>query len=301
MAELSTYAHIQVTTEDGLLLSGLYKPGEQTKTAYIFIHGFTADFYSHAFYHAMTETLSAQGHAIILIQTRGSGLQSEVLTSTGGESYLGSYFEKIEDAHLDISAFAGFLREQGYDNIGLIGHSLGTIKAVRYLFKGEYAKQIETLILLAPFDKDAWMQRKFGQSWQPLVEQAKVKISEGKSREAVSVPEFEDFPMSYQTYVSWYHQSELSQMFNFYQPEYDFPALKKISIPTLVVLGSLDPFVIFPEFNESPESVLETFRRTIPTVQTALIENSGHTFHGHEEELQEVLRQFESFSSSNGS
>ena len=42
---------------------------------------------------------------------------------------------------------------QGYSEFILAGHSLGTIKSVRYLFEGEYADTIRSLILLAPFDK----------------------------------------------------------------------------------------------------------------------------------------------------
>ena len=78
----NSYTHIQVTTADQLQLNGLLMPGSPEKTACIFIHGFTTDFYSHAFYHSMAKSLSADGHAFILAQNRGTGVQNEVMRET---------------------------------------------------------------------------------------------------------------------------------------------------------------------------------------------------------------------------
>ena len=63
--------------------------------------------------------------------------------------------ELLEEAHLDISAWIKFLLDEGYQEIILQGHSLGTIKVIRYLFEGEYKNKISKLILLAPFEKHA--------------------------------------------------------------------------------------------------------------------------------------------------
>lgn len=43
------YDLIQVNTADNLKLTGLLSSGDKNKPAYIFIHGFTTDFYSHDF------------------------------------------------------------------------------------------------------------------------------------------------------------------------------------------------------------------------------------------------------------
>jgi len=128
------YDLIQAKTEDDIFLNGLYVPGDTTRTACIFIHGFTADFYSHAFYHSIADTLRAQSNALILAQTRGTGLQTEFLKPDGEGVFIGSYYEKLEEAHLDITAFIDYLYKQGYSDIALAGHSLGTLKAARYLF-----------------------------------------------------------------------------------------------------------------------------------------------------------------------
>ncbi|MBU2051804.1 hypothetical protein KKH13_01200, partial [Patescibacteria group bacterium] len=142
------YNLIQVFTRDDLKLSGLMLDGDKTKTAALFVHGFIGDFYLHKFYHLIAKNLSEKKNALILAQTRGTGLRTEFMKRDGSEIYLGSYYEKIEEAHWDISAFIKFLLEEGYLSFCLIGFSYGTIKVIRYLFEGEFKEKIAKLVLL---------------------------------------------------------------------------------------------------------------------------------------------------------
>lgn len=286
------YELIQVTTADQLQLAGLYQPGDTGKCATILIHGFTADFYSHAFYHAIAAQLKAQNQALILAQTRGTGLHTEFIKSEGTGIYLGSFYEKIEDAQLDISAFVEFLVSQGYERIILAGHSLGTIKVVRYLFEGAHKDKIAKLILLAPFDKNVFMAMKAGDQWDKFLQIAKEKIDSDHGQAVVPVPEYEDFPMSYESFYSWYQHSELNEMWDFYRPEYKGEILRKISVPVQVILGEADEFTTYPTYHESPESVLEFLSRTIPHCEAHLIRGASHTYRGHEDEVAQLAAAF---------
>lgn len=259
---MNNYNHIQVITNDKLKLNGLYKVGDKTKPVVVMIHGFTSDFYSHKFYHSISQKLESQGNAVILAQTRGTGIVTEFLKTDGSGEYIGSYYEKIEESHLDITAFIKFLLDEGYLEIILAGHSLGTIKAIRYLFEGEYKDKIKKLVLLAPFDKNAFMEVKAPNKWHEFVEIAKQKIAEGKGREIVPVPEYEDFAMSYQTFYSWYIQDDLSCIWDFYRNDYDFPTMKKINIPTKVIIGSKDEYLSYSGFGTTTESCMEVMKKT---------------------------------------
>jgi len=115
-----TYEHIQVTTKDELILNGLFLTGDKYKEACIFVHGFTSDFYIHKLYHAIAKEMKVSGNALILAQNRGTGMHTEFMTSNSGWRYVGSFYEKIEEAHLDISAFVSYLLDQGYQKINLI-------------------------------------------------------------------------------------------------------------------------------------------------------------------------------------
>lgn len=286
------YDLIRVKTNDDLLLNGLYLAGDKSRTACIFIHGFTTDFYSHKFYHSIASNLKAQSNALILAQTRGTGLQTEFLKSNGEGVFIGSYYERLDEAHLDISAFIEFLSKEGYTDIVLAGHSLGTIKAVRYLFEGEHKDKISKLILLAPFDKNVFMEIKAPGEWLEFVDVAKKKIEEGKGKEIVPTPEYEDFAITYETFYSWYEQSDLSRVWDFYKKDYDFPVLQKIKVPVKVILGEKDEFVNYPQFNESAQSVLETLKRHISQCETHLVSASGHTYLDHEEEVADQFSKY---------
>lgn len=286
------YEFIRVITEDQLQLSGLYQPGDKNKSALIFIHGFTSDFYSPVFAHVINKELKDSGHAVILAQNRGTGIETEFIKTNGDVVYLGSFFEKLEDAHLDITAHIEFLLKEGYKEIILMGHSLGTIKVTRYLFEGKHKDKILKLILLAPFDKNAFMVRKAGNKWDEYLEIAESKIREGKGREKVPVPEYEDFPLTYECFISWYNKTDLSCIWDFYRKEYKGELLRQINIPTKVILGDKDEFVDYPEFSENSETVLNFLKNTIPNCETKLIKDSVHTYLGKEEEVVKEVSKF---------
>jgi len=286
------YDFIQVFTSDDINLSGLVSRGSTDKTAYIFIHGFETDFYSHGFYHSISQKLSSQGNLCILAQTRGTGLYTEFIKRDGNGSYIGSLHEKIEEAHLDITAFAEYLVNAGYQKIGLIGHSLGTIKVIRYLFEGKYKNKINSLILLAPFDKNAWIQRKSQDKWKEYLKVAEQKIADGKGEEVVPLPDYEDYPVTYNTFVSWYNQSDLSCVWDFYRKDYDFPILRQINVPVKTILGSKDDFMDYPEFGVSPQSALARIKELVKNSETVLLEGSDHVYRVFEDQLATEVANF---------
>jgi pimeloyl-ACP methyl ester carboxylesterase len=286
------YDFIQVFSSDNIKLSALVTEGNTSKTACIFVHGFETDFYSHDFYHAIARELSTQGNLCILAQLRGTGLYTEFIKKDGSGTYIGSFHEKIEDAHLDISAFVEYLLSKGFQKISLIGHSLGTIKAVRYLFEGKYKDKIGSLVLLSPFDKNAWIQRKSQDKWKEYLKIAEQKVAEGKGAETVPLPEYEDYPLTYETFVSWYRQNDLGCMWDFYRKDYDFPILRQINVPVKTILGSKDDFMDFPEFGVSPQSALARIKELVKNSETVLLEGSDHVYRGFEDQLATEVASF---------
>jgi pimeloyl-ACP methyl ester carboxylesterase len=279
------YKLIQTYTKDELKLSGLLIEGSKNKPATIFIHGFTGDFYSHKFYHVLADKYKDNNEAFLLAQHRGTGLHTEFIKKNGEGVYIGSFYELLEDAHLDISAFIEELQKLGYTSFNLIGHSLGTFKVVRYLFEGEYADKITKLTLLSPFDKNAYMVRKQGEERLNYIKKAQEVVANGGGDKLVPVPEFEDYEMSYKTFCSWYSQDDFGFMQDFYRANYDFPILSKINIPVEVVIGSKDEFMTFPELGVTNESALATMKKYIKNCTTRIVEGAGHTYLGFEDQL----------------
>lgn len=283
---------VQTTTKDKLILSGLFKEGDTPKSAVILVHGFTSDFYSHKFFHSIQEKLESNGIASVAIQNRGTGMHTEFLLEGRKESeWIGSFYEKIEEAHLDISAWIEFLKNKGYSAITLLGHSLGTIKTVRYLFEGTYSDQINNIVLLAPFDKNGFIENYTEGKWKEYVKTAQKEIDNGEGRKII--PEhFEDFPMSYTNFVSWYQDSELNNMWDFYRGDnYNFPILNKIEIPTLILVGDKDEFFYIPQFS-TLESVRKILLNNISNLDLHILKGANHTYVGFENIVSELVKKY---------
>jgi pimeloyl-ACP methyl ester carboxylesterase len=285
------YEVVSTVTSDKLRLKGLYKDGDKSKPAVILIHGFTTDFYTCDFLQEIQVSLGAKNIASIAIQNRGTGIHTEFHKEDGNNVFIGSFFEKLEEAHLDISAWIKFLLGKGYSNIILAGHSFGTFKSVRYLFEGEYKDKISKIVLLAPFDKNAFIERKAPGKIKGRIEIAKTKIAEGKGLEII--PEgYEDYAMSYQNFVSWYDESELGSMFDFYKyGKYDFPILNKINIPTQIVVGDKDEYFYIPELS-TIEDAKNSLKENIKDLELHILNGSVHTYIGFEKEVAKLVTDF---------
>jgi len=274
---------IQIPTSDGLYLHGYYVPSENKETVVLHIHGFQGNFYENSFIYALANELESQNIGFLSVNTRGNGRDSDFNTVSGEIKRIGARYELLEEAHLDISAWIEFLIKEGYKKITLQGHSLGTIKVVRYLFEGEYKAQLDKLILLAPFDKKALMVDSGRTDIQGLLDKASLKVAEGQGEEIITT-EFEDIEVSYKTFISWYQQDDLGRMFEFCSSDYDFPILKKINIPTKIIVGSEDEY--FHQSNpEHPEEAMEILLKNIPNAKGKLIKHAPHSFVPYEGEM----------------
>lgn len=278
---------VRASTEDKLYLGGLFTDGDKTKPAVLYIHGFQGSFYEDSFTKVIAEYLHKENRAFLTANTRGNGKDSEFNTTDGKIVRIGAHYELLKDSPKDIDAWIKFLIDQGHKEIILAGHSLGTLKVVRYLFEGKYKNNVKKLILLCPFDQAGLMIRDIKTPVNELIVKAKEKIKQGKGEEMIT-SDFETITMSYNTWLSWYTQDDFGRMFEFCNKDYDFPILNAIKIPTKIIVGSLDEyFTSEPNHKEGVRIML----KNIPNSEGKIIEGAQHQFHGHEDELaKEVLK-----------
>jgi pimeloyl-ACP methyl ester carboxylesterase len=280
---------LQITTSDGLYLHGYYVPSESKKVGILHIHGFEGNFYENNFVHILANEMEEKGIGFLTVNTRGNGRDTSFNTVEGKDKRVGARYELLEEAHLDISAWLKYLMNEGYKEIILMGHSLGTMKAVRYLFEGEYKDKIDRLILLAPFDKKGYMliQKKDIES---LLNKAQ-KLVDSEQGDELMTPEFGDGTTSYKTFISWYKQDDLGRMFEFCSPQYDFPVLKQIKIPTKVIVGSIDEY-FYPSNPEHPEEAMEILLKNISNSKGKIIDGAVHSFKPHEDIMAKEVSSF---------
>lgn len=274
---------VQITTADGLYLHGYYVPSVDRKVAVLHIHGFEGNFYENSFVHVLANTLEKEGIGFLTVNTRGNGKVTDFNTIEGKLRTTGARYELLEDAHKDISAWLEFLINEGYEKIVLQGHSLGTVKAVRYLFEGQHKDKVTSLILLAPFDKKAGMTANGRTDIANLLQRASQIVAEGRGDELIA-NEFGDGDMSYKTFISWYAQDDIGRMFEFCNASYEFPVLKKIEVPTKIVVGSKDEY-FHNSNNDHPEEAMNILLSHIPNSVGKIINGASHSFVPYENDL----------------
>lgn len=280
---------LQVSTSDGLLLHGYFVPSSDKKVAILHIHGFEGNFYENSFVQVLANELENTGIGFLTVNTRGNGRDTDFNTVDGKYKRIGARYELLEEANLDITAWIKYLMEEGYKEIILQGHSLGTMKAVRYLFEGEYKNKISKLILLSPFDEKGYMivQKK---DTEQLLVKAQAIIDKGKGNELIT-PDFGDGITSYKTFISWYKQDDLGRMFELCSPKYSFPILKKIGIATKIIVGSNDEY-FYPTNPTRPEEAMDLLLNNIPNSQGKIIEGAVHSFKPHEDLMAKEVSSF---------
>lgn len=280
---------VQTATKDGLFLQGFFSD-DSPKKVLLHIHGFEGNFYENTFVQVLAHHLKAKSISFLTVNTRGCEKIKDIHTLNGSSKTIGARYELLEDSAKDIDAWIEFLLEKGYDKVVLQGHSLGTIKVVRYLREGKYADKVEKLILLSPFDKKAGLPSYNKIPIEQILQKAQQKVDEGKGDEIIT-EEFDTIKVSYKTFISWYKQDDLGKMFEFCTSDYEFPALKKILIPSKVIVGSNDEF-FHPSNPENPEQALKLIEKHIPKCQTKLIYGANHGYEGFEQVLAEEIEGF---------
>jgi len=160
-----------------------------------------------------------------------------------------------------------------------MGHSGGTYKAVRYLFEGELKDKVNKIILLSPLDIKSVMINNGRSDIEGLLIKAQLKVTGGKGNELVT-REFENDTMSYKTFISWYKQDDLGRMFEYCNPDYDFPILKQIQIPALAVIGSQDDY-----FPRGCDEAINALSKNITKFSSKIIQGADHCFKSFESVL----------------
>jgi pimeloyl-ACP methyl ester carboxylesterase len=282
---------VKTYTEDDIELSASFLDGNRkNKTAVILIHGFFTSFYTIGLFNFLQTRLNELGLANISVETRGSQIVSQFNTREETK-IIGSTFEKLEEAHLDITAWIEYLKGRGYKRFVLLGHSLGTLKAIRYMFEGRYKDLVKKIILVGPFDKNGYIEDYTNGKWRQYLLQAKEKINLGHGREMIP-DNFDDYQMSYQTYYSWYQPSDLNEIFDFYRSgEYEFPILNKLNVPVQIIFGDQDEFVYIDKYNNLSE-VKQVLQKHIKLLDLKVINDAGHNLDNHFSSALNSIRKF---------
>jgi pimeloyl-ACP methyl ester carboxylesterase len=143
---------LRTTTADGLRLDGALHSANPAPSrrapavdVLLCLHGVGSSFYGSSLFAAITPRLMDAGISMLWANTRG---HDSVYTShtPSGPRRCGAAYETVSDCRHDIAAWTDLLRQRGFERIGILGHSLGAIKAV---YSEAYHPQTEVACVIA--------------------------------------------------------------------------------------------------------------------------------------------------------
>ena len=94
---------VSFSTKDNLILHGLFNAPKNDKPTLIYLHGWEGNFYQNNFIKDIAGRLEKEGYGFLTIRTRSSDLVAELPTTDGSWQASGSWIQRLEEAHIDIS------------------------------------------------------------------------------------------------------------------------------------------------------------------------------------------------------
>ncbi len=245
------------------MLDGFYRPASRKQAPLlIFVHGMGSNFYRSAMKKAFLEAAPPLGLGILSFNNRGADQGTED--------------EKFQTCLADLDAAAEFARRQGVKKIIMVGHSTGCQKVVFWQAKRRHPA-VAGVVLLAPADDQAVLQRDLGKRFEKKLAWARKKVAEGKGDAQVSGL-YERVTAARFLSLTDTHHAEAS-VFRYAGKLTQF---RRIKCPMLAVFGEEEEFAAIP-----PLEMLDILRRKTQSrdFMEWLISGTGHSFKECESEL----------------
>jgi len=282
---------VEVQTDDGLRLNGFWQLTSEElacdqssrRFAWIVVHGVAGNFYNSSLLASISESLLDLGHDTLRINTRGRD-PIAYLATPAGNTRIGAAYEMIADSRLDLMAWHVWLRSQGYSRIGLLGHSLGAIKAALVASEA-LANAIDALVCVSPprlAPEILRSDRKYAQRYLEDLENARELTADGKPETLLSIRFPQPMLISAATFLDKYGRDD----------PYDYIKMaERINQPSLWCFGLEEiegPRASFRHCDKALQSVIEgTDNHTL-----RVIPNADHAYTRARSELNATVSEW---------
>lgn len=284
-------------TTDRITLPGLlYRPARKTGRVAIWLHGNggSSVFYSTSRMNVLGEELTRKGIAFFAFNNRGAETEKSLKRAWRDEServMLGFSHELIRDCVHDIDGAIRGLRELGFDTFYLLGHSTGANKICLYDHR-KRKNPVSAYVLLGPGDDVGIYYDQLGpRRFSAALERAGEMVAKGAG-ERLAPKWVGPLPISWASLRDTIDPDGDYNVFPFLEvmrgvelsgEKRLFSEYRHLKRPTLILFGEHDEFC----FGDVPACIriLETFAPGNVLVETGVIEDTGHSFHGKEREL----------------
>ena len=285
---------IHFETEDNLILYGLiYKSTKNTKKILISTHGMITNCIK------LRDEIIAKEIEEIQIDTlvynnRGQEIMSYSKKKDGETILGGTAFENIDESNKDVEGAIKFCIEKGYQEIYLMGHSLGSTKTV-YTYnkmiennKNNILEKIKGVILLSLIDIPTVLRVYLNARYPEMLTYA--KNMEKEKMENILMPETAFlYPISVKTFLKYARDYQQIDFAKFSDKEYNYKEINNIKAPLMLRWGTVKEMIL-----QKPEDLCKKLKDKIINnkLDIGFIEGGNHNYRGKEEILAKEIKNF---------
>ncbi|MBP85992.1 MAG: hypothetical protein CMJ64_04625 [Planctomycetaceae bacterium] len=270
---------VRTKTSDGLRLDGsLALPTSDAVPlpvdAVILLHGVGGSFFGGSMFDALSIPFLERGAAVLRVNTRGYGSINMIATD-GGPTRGGAAFETVDHCRHDINAWLQFLVAHGFRRIGLLGHSLGAIKAV-YAAAHETLEEVVCIIAASPprLSCSAFQNGPRSADYFKSMSAAKQLMKEGRPEALITAK----FPFPLMISAAGYIDKYGDERYNILK------FVDQICLPTLFTYGSIELEQGGIAFAGLPDAIRGALADHAP-VDCRTIPDADHFYSGKYDEL----------------
>lgn len=298
---MSQLEFVSFLSSDRLKLPGLlYQPSRQTKKAAVWLHGMGDNgvFYKPELINALGEALADKGIALLAFNNRGAHnsknlkIVDESLPEEDQRYQGGTHYELITDCVKDIDGAVEFLKERGFSELYLLGHSSGATKVCVYHVRVKQ-NPFKKYVLAGPGDDVGLYFKALGAKrfWQAL----KYAAKKANSDPLHLMPKYTGmYPFSVQAAWDIMNPDGAYNTFPYYECVFErlgskppFDEYQKLDRETLVIIGQADEYA---HTAGDAEAALNLFMEHTSNAQLkhtdfVTVPDADHSFHDHEAEF----------------
>lgn len=288
---------VQVKTEDGLTLPGLFYEAQNSKKVLINLHGNGS---SSIFYHDDTmqdfaEIVNKAGISLLMFNNRGAHYIKKLNIEKKGKPVerkrFGMAYELIKDCVYDIDGAIALLKTKGYEEFSLIGFSTGANKICIYDYYKTKNNIINYILVGGGDDTGLYYSELGKEKFFSLLKEARAKIKQGKGTDIICdlLP---DVIFSYQGFYDTANPNGDYNTFPFLEAMGKaklstkplFRYFEKIKKPTLVIYGEKDEF----QYGDVTR-VVNFLKEKQPLFTYEIVKDADHGFSEYQKQLAKVV------------
>lgn len=279
---------------DGVELKGIiYNSSNNNGKVLISVHGMATNFIKHRD-EEIAKKLNELNVDFLAFNNRGHDLVNYIKKSNNQKEELaGTAYEEISECYEDILGTINYAIQKGYNEIYLMGHSLGSTKTVyaynKFLKENkEIVEKIKGIILLSLVDIPSAIKIYLQDDFPAIITYAKNMKKEGMENQLMPEKSF-IHPISIKTFLRYAIENEDINFARFSDNLYDFKELNNIKVPLFMRWGDTKELIV-----QGANELCEFLKTKISNTKLDIgyIEGANHNYLKKEQILAKEIYEF---------